>query len=99
MAVIRCKFYVVNKMEIATGPGKIACWSINLSPIWESPSPDNADRGNACLENRIFGKNTPNGSIQLTVTNPRAAEGFEVGREYYVDFITAFSADGVKLPE
>lgn len=96
---IRCKFYVVNKMAIASGPGKIACWSINLSPIWESPAAGDSDRGNACLENRIFGKNTPSGSIQITVTNPIAAEGFEVGREYYVDFTAAYSAKDVKLPE
>lgn len=99
MANIHCKFYVGSKMTIAASQGKLACWQINLSPIWESPATDAADRGNACRENRVFGKNTPNGSIQLTITNPLAAEAFEVGREYYVDFTPAHPDKAVKYPE
>lgn len=40
-------------------------------------------------ENKQYWKWTPNGQIQLTTINAKAAEQFEVGKEYYVDFTKA----------
>lgn len=38
-------------------------------------------------ENKKFFKWTPNGSITIGTVNEEAAKQFEVGKEYYVDFI------------
>lgn len=40
-------------------------------------------------ENRAFWEASPNGSIELTINNPAAAEVFELGKSYYVDFTPA----------
>lgn len=40
-------------------------------------------------ENKSFWEYTPNGSINLTITNPKAIEVFQLGKEYYVDFTLA----------
>ena len=43
-------------------------------------------------ENNDFFKWTPAGQITLSTVNDRAAAEFEVGKEYYVDFILAEAA-------
>ena len=40
-------------------------------------------------ENAQFYKWTPTGSIDLGTLNPKAADYFEIGKEYYVDFTLA----------
>jgi hypothetical protein len=40
-------------------------------------------------ENRRFSKATPSGSLLMTVDNPPAAEFFELGKSYYLDFSKA----------
>jgi hypothetical protein len=40
-------------------------------------------------ENESFYKATPGGSINLQVVNKNTADRFEVGKEYYIDFIPA----------
>jgi hypothetical protein len=40
-------------------------------------------------ENDTFYRYTPAGQIYLNVVNPAAAEAFEVGKEYYIDFTPA----------
>lgn len=42
-------------------------------------------------ENKQFFKATPSGKIEMNVMNPQAAEQFEVGKFYYVDFTLATS--------
>lgn len=93
--ITRTKFYVVGKESVSNGQGALAGWKVKLSPIWES---DAKVDGNAVLENRIFSKFTPQGVIELFLTNPVAAERFEAGREYYVDFSAAHPDKDVKLP-
>lgn len=44
-------------------------------------------------ENGTFWQATPSGSISLTINNPAGAEIFEVGDDFYVDFIRADSAE------
>lgn len=93
--ITRTKFYVVGKESVSNGQGVLAGWKIRLAAIWESGG---VDGGNAVLENRIFSKFTPQGSIDLFITNPVAAERYEAGREYYVDFSAAHPDKDVKLP-
>lgn len=40
-------------------------------------------------ENQAFFSATPVATINLTISNPDAAETFELGKEYYVDFSPA----------
>ncbi|MEH2293827.1 hypothetical protein [Nostoc sp.] len=40
-------------------------------------------------ENKKFWKYTPQGKLEVTITNPNAVEFFEVGKEYYLDFSEA----------
>ena len=40
-------------------------------------------------ENKAFFAATPTARIELTISNPAAAETFELGKEYYCDFSPA----------
>lgn len=40
-------------------------------------------------ENEKFFASTPSGTIELGVINPEAAQQFELGKEYYIDFTPA----------
>lgn len=42
--------------------------------------------GQGNQENDQFFKYTPGGSIDLQVMNPEAADQFNIGQEFYVDF-------------
>jgi hypothetical protein len=55
--------------------------SVRLNPVYAGQ--------NASEEDKAFWDATPNGSIELTITNPAAAETFELGETYYVDFSRA----------
>jgi hypothetical protein len=51
--------------------------TVKLAPVY-SDDPNS--------ENKLFWTATPSGSVQLAINNPRGAEVFEIGKEYYVDF-------------
>ena len=40
-------------------------------------------------ENKQFWSNTPNGKIELFIQNELIRDYFQVGKEYYVDFVEA----------
>lgn len=40
-------------------------------------------------ENKNFWESTPNASLQMYITNHAAADLFEIGKEYYLDFTPA----------
>ncbi len=40
-------------------------------------------------ENESWSKYTPQGKLEMTVTNPAAVAAFEVGKSYYLDFTPA----------
>jgi hypothetical protein len=40
-------------------------------------------------ENKAFFKSSPAGKVELDIVNKAAADQFEVGKEYYVDFTPA----------
>jgi hypothetical protein len=44
---------------------------------------------NGSDENKEFYKYSPSGSIELGTMNEGAATQFEIGKEYYVDFLRA----------
>lgn len=52
--------------------------TVVLSPVYGDGDPDH--------ENTKFFHATPSGKIELGCVNLEAAERFELGREYYVDF-------------
>lgn len=88
---VRAKFTVMQKTETPTvwieGKGYTQkATLVAFSPVYASPPNDSKDRGNACIENRIFGEATPSGKIEMLICNQAAADGFETGRSYYVDF-------------
>ncbi len=72
-------------------------WSaeVQLQPVYDSGGPTlRASSGaelpaNAVEENRIFGLATPAGKIGMHIRNRAAAEQFEPGKMYYVDFTLA----------
>jgi hypothetical protein len=40
-------------------------------------------------ENRRFARATPSGTLNMTVDNPAAAEQFQMGKVFYLDFTPA----------
>jgi hypothetical protein len=40
-------------------------------------------------ENQRFHKYTPSGRLEITIDNPSAAEYFQLGKQYYLDFTEA----------
>lgn len=59
---------------------------ISMSAVYESPPQDSKDRGNAAMENRIFGRATPSAALEMTIMREDVAARFKVGKSYYVDF-------------
>ena len=55
--------------------------TVKLQPVYGNGDPSH--------ENAKFWNATPSGFIELGVINLEAAEGFEIGQEYYVDFSPA----------
>lgn len=53
-------------------------WGVTLTPV-TATNPENAS----------FFKWTPTGEFKMQVLNPDAAEQFEVGKAYYIDFTPA----------
>ncbi|QLE54840.1 hypothetical protein [Nostoc sp. TCL26-01] len=41
---------------------------------------------NTSDENKEFWKATPDGKLEMTITNPNAVDFFEVDKEYYLEF-------------
>lgn len=60
-------------------PGEVR--SVVLSPVYGNGDPNH--------ENTKFWQATPSGRIEIGCANLAAAEAFELGREYYVDFSPA----------
>lgn len=40
-------------------------------------------------DNASWSKYTPSGELKMTITNPPAAEAFDIGKEYFLDFTPA----------
>lgn len=72
--MVRAKFTVVSKTETPCS-GKGNGFSVRLIPV-TGGSP----------ENEKFYQYTPAGVVELTTINRAAADQFEVGKSYYLDF-------------
>jgi hypothetical protein len=69
---VRAKFRVNSKSE-PSSEGDVA--NISLGAVYDGSE-----------ENKRFFKYTPSGQIQMGTINAEAANQFEVGDEFYVDF-------------
>lgn len=76
MEKVRAKFHCLSKQKDENGNGT----NISLMAVY-SDDPNS--------ENKQYWDLTPSGQINLQVLNDAATEKFEVGKEYYVDFIQA----------
>ncbi len=72
---VRAKFVCSSVTRFAY-PGQV---QVVLSPVMDSKTP----------ENKSFWDATPNGKLDMTITNPAAGEQFEPGKSYYLDFTPA----------
>ena len=77
--MVRAKFYVSKTEQSKYGyaPDQKVMTTVTLSAVYSS------EEGS---ENKKFWDATPSGSIVLGTINPEAAEQFELGAEYYIDF-------------
>jgi hypothetical protein len=71
---VRAKFVCAEKSETGLQPCQKTT-KLVFSPVVGTTE-----------ENKTFWKWTPSGKIEMNVLNPEAANQFEVGKEYYVDF-------------
>ena len=95
---VRAKFRCHEKQERWIG-GEPDEWDqvaveIKMSPVYAGTQTVEDKEGrlyglNAVEENLIFGKATPAGSIAMLIKNKEAADSFELGKAYYVDFTPA----------
>lgn len=104
MSKVRAKFSVVgiekfpaNYEQVdaegrTTGYKPVIGHKVRLAPVYEQPAANEKDRGNAVHENRIFGRATPSGSIEMSIMNEEAGSQFEIGQEFYVIFEPAGKA-------
>jgi hypothetical protein len=65
------------KCTFKGSPGYGTASQVILTPVY-SPDPES--------ENRAFWEATPQGTVNLVITNPAGAAVFEAGEEYFVDF-------------
>lgn len=78
--MIRCKFNVSKKTEIATTTGNE--FKVEMTAITDGSE-----------ENKEFFKYTPSGKLSLGVLKPEQAVGLVVGDEYYIDITPCESED------
>lgn len=85
----RCKFRcleITTRFVAADADGVVTTQpTVRLVPVMTRPT----GAFEVPPENRRFWDATPSGEITLIISNPDAAATFEVGRDYYVDFIPA----------
>lgn len=76
---VRAKFIVESKQETYSGQGSTEpLVTIVLRPVITGSK-----------ENEEFFRHTPSGELKLGTLNKNAAEQFELGKAYYIDFTKA----------
>lgn len=76
---VRAKFQCQSVNHILThSPGDQTA-ILTFAPVYD----------NGKGENATWSKYTPQGKLEMTVTNPAAVAAFEVGKSYYLDFTPA----------
>lgn len=68
---------------------KFQCSSINKSPDDSSAVVHLSAVTTGSADNETWSKYTPSGQLQMTISNPAAAEQFEQGKEYFIDITPA----------
>lgn len=83
---VRAKFKVgrLEKSHYSYGGNAQEMTTVVLSPVY-SQDPDS--------ENKKFWDATPSGEVKLGTINKAAADYFELGEEYYLDFTKAEKAE------
>jgi hypothetical protein len=71
--MVKAKLYCTHKEYAYNGRERV-----KFSPVGGYHEPETSD-------DNVFGKATPNGSIELTMVQ-NAADYFHIGRKYYVTF-------------
>lgn len=77
---VRAKFYVQEIKHVHTASPNDVCAIIKLAAAFGSYAKGD-DEGN-----RDWSKYTPQGALEMTVTNSSAIAAFEIGKCYYLDF-------------
>ena len=85
MSKIRAKFKVVSKLPNQYGTGG----RLVLTPVY-STDPES--------ENKKFWDATPNGLLDMHITNQVAFDGFELQKDYYLDFTPVAEAEETADP-
>jgi hypothetical protein len=82
MDKVRAKFFVqrIEKTKYGYAPDQKEMTTVVLAPVYSN------EPG---AENKKFWDATPTGECKLGTVNLEAAEHFELGSEYYIDFIKA----------
>lgn len=77
---VRAKFWVesINHAHVPT-PGDVFA-TVTLKPVYDEANKD-------------WSKWTPQGKIEISITNPAAIEQFELGKHKYVEFFDAPAVD------
>lgn len=76
---VRAKFRVLDIKHHYVDPrSDHSMTEIRLLPVFADDGP-----------NKTWAKATPAGELKMTITNPPAADFFELGRSYFLDFTPA----------
>lgn len=76
---VRAKFMCQSINHIMThSPGDQTA-ILTFAPVYDNGKGENAS----------WSKYTPQGKLEMTVTNPAAVAAFEIGKSYYLDFTPA----------
>ena len=85
--MVRAKFKI-TRVELYESP--VGSGSVTLKPVYKY---EQGVSGNACKENQLFWEATPNGEIQMHITNPAGfkpfIDAFHAKKPLYVDFTEA----------
>lgn len=78
---IRAKFKVDAKESVLMN--NVEAVTVKMTPVF--PKAENGKTENE-HENKTFWKYTPGGEFRMFTINKAAADYFELGKEYYIDF-------------
>jgi len=90
MKLMRCKFQIhqVDETFYQNQPKEEPMVKVKMGAVYQNEA---GNPHNACSENHIFGKSTPQGAFEATIRNPDVCALLKahVGRQVYLDFTLA----------
>jgi hypothetical protein len=75
---VRAKFYVQEVRHVHTTDPTAVCAIVKMAAVYGD------GKGN-----ETWSKYTPQGALEMTITNPAAIEAFELGKSYFLDITPA----------